>query len=160
MSPSLLDIFAGSTPALATTLLAAAVLLAVVGLRRALRGRDEGYLYLTLAVSIALAHAVVAADAPETAFPEGVVDDFRIWLAALMAPSLVMVFCFRAGASFFAKARRQGLIRLFFGITLLCYLDLLGPSWPVDLKALITLVWVGFLLKIELPAGSHADAGV
>jgi hypothetical protein len=44
----------------------------------------------------------------------------------------------------------DGLVKLFFGLTLLCYLYILGANWPLDIRAVLTLVWLGFFFKTEM----------
>ena len=41
-------------------------------------------------------------------------------------------------------------VKVFFGLTLLCYLYMVGQSWPIDVKGILTIIWLTMLFKTEL----------
>ena len=42
-----------------------------------------------------------------------------------------------------------GLIKMFFGLTLFCFLYMLGESWPTDIKIILSGIWLLILFKTE-----------
>jgi len=44
----------------------------------------------------------------------------------------------------------DGLVKLFFGLTLFCFVFMLGSNWPLDVRAILALIWVAVFFKVEL----------
>ena len=152
VAPNLVDIFASGTFYQLSGLAGLILLFIVMGAREIRDGCSEGYLYLTIAVFLAIAHAVLLDHAlsasPQLPFLSNL--NVWLWLVVLMAPALIVLFVLRATVSFVTLNGREGLIKLFFGVTLLCYLYMVGSSWPADIRGTLTIVWVGFLFKTEM----------
>jgi len=151
MAPTLTEIFASGNWFLAGALLWATLFFGVVGIRELRHGFSEGYLFLTLATFFAVGHAAVVANGIDQGMLPGLGHlNVWTWLVGLFAPVLVALFCLRGLTCLAFLERRDGLIKIFFGLTLLCYLYMLGSGWPIDVRAIIALIWLGFLLKTEL----------
>lgn len=151
MTPTLNEIFAGGNWFLAGALLWATLFFLIVGIRELQHGFSEGYLLLTLSAFFGIAHVAVTVNGIDQGMLPGL-GEFNAWtwLAGLLAPVLVSIFCLRGLTNLAFLERREGLIKVFFGLTLLCYLYMLGNGWPVDVRAILALVWLGFLFKTEL----------
>jgi hypothetical protein len=138
MTPTLNEIFAGGSWFQITALLWGALFFAVVGTREVRHGFAEGYLYLTLGIFFAVAHAVVTVNALDNGLLPGIGHlNLWTWLVGLFAPVLIALFCLRGLTSLVLLERREGLFRVFFGLTLLCYLYMLGSHWPIDVRAIL-----------------------
>jgi len=152
MVPSMADIFADITFYQLSGLLGLALFFVLAGIREIRTECSEGYLYLTVAVFLAVAHAIILENAlscdPRPAALLGL--NVWLWLVLLAAPALIVLFVWRSAVSFFALDAREGLVKLFFGLTLLCYLYLVGADWPADVRGLLTIVWIGFFFKTEM----------
>ncbi len=73
------------------------------------------------------------------------------WLVFIFAPALVALFL-TSGAYWYAKeGMGEALPRLFFGLTLLCLLYMLGVDWSVQFKGLLSFFWGTFLFATEFP---------
>ena len=151
MNPTLIEIFAGGSWFQVTALLGVALFFAIVAVKELYHGFMEGYLYLMFSLFFGVAHAMVTVNALTTGMLPGL-NEFGVWtwLVSLLAPALCALFCLRALVSFFCLERRDGLIKLFFGLTLVCFLYMLGSQWPVDIRAILAVIWVAFLVKTEL----------
>jgi len=149
---SLADIFANSTFYQLSGLAGLILLFIVIGIREVRNNCPEGYFYLAVAVFLAVAHAVLLDNAlsssPELPFLANL--NVWYWLVVLLAPALIVLFVVRAVVSFVTLDSREGLVKLFFGTTLLCYLYMIGVNWPADVRGILTVVWVGFLFKTEI----------
>jgi hypothetical protein len=151
-TPDLAEIFANSTFYQLSGLAGLILLFILIGIREVRNDCPEGYFYLTVAVFLAVAHAVLLDNAlsssPEPPYLANL--NVWLWLVVLLAPALIVLFVVRAMVSFVIMDNREGLVKLFFGTTLLCYLYMVGVNWPADIRGTLTIVWVGFLFKTEL----------
>lgn len=152
MVPSMADIFADITFYQLSGLFGLALFFVLAGIREIRTECSEGYLYLTVALFLAVAHAVVLDNALscDPLPPTLAGMNLWLWLVLLVAPALIALFVLRAAVSFFTLDAREGLVKLFFGLTLLCYLYLVGTEWPTDVRGLLTIVWIGFFFKTEM----------
>ena len=152
VAPNLAEIFANSTFYQLSGLAGLILLFVLIGIREVRDDCPEGYFYLTVAVFLGVAHAVLLDNAlsssPELPFLANL--DVWYWLIVLLAPALIVLFVVRALVSFVIMDNREALVKLFFGATLLCYLYMIGVNWPADIRGSLTIVWVGFLFKTEL----------
>ncbi|MEA2031264.1 MAG: hypothetical protein U9N55_06690 [candidate division Zixibacteria bacterium] len=41
-------------------------------------------------------------------------------------------------------------MKLFFGLTLLCYLFIVGPHWPADCKGIMAIIYGGVWFNLEM----------
>jgi hypothetical protein len=124
----------------------------LVGLREVRNDRPEGYLYLNVAVFLAIAHAVMLANLVAEGLTGAIISDLTLWawLVVFFAPALVTMFVVRALFNFAISQGREGMVKLFFGVTLICYLYMLGANWPMDVRAALTLIWLAVFFKTEL----------
>lgn len=156
MSPSLVEIFADSTFYQLSGLAGLTLFFVLAGIRELRDDSPQGYLYMTIAIFLAIGHAVVLENAL-TCDPRPAVFshlDLWVWLVALLAPALIALFLIRSLVSFVLADAREALVKLFFGLTLLCYLYMLGNNWSVDVRGILTIVWIGFLFKTETAIAS------
>jgi hypothetical protein len=76
------------------------------------------------------------------------------WMVVLAAPALITLYLVLGAMHCVLFRFHQGLYGIFFGLTLLCYVYLVGGEWPVDAKAILTLIWGITWFNLEL---SHAS---
>jgi hypothetical protein len=152
MTPNLNEIFADSTYWQLSALVGLALFFLLAAIRELRDECAEGYLYLVIAIFLGVGHAVMLENAlscdPPIPFLANL--DFWKWLVVLAAPPLIVLFIVRAIVSFVMAAGREALVKLFFGLTLLCFLYMVGTDWPSDVRGMLTIVWVGFLFKTEM----------
>jgi len=135
-------------------LLGLALFFGVIGWREA---RDEnafGIFFMALAVFFLAGHVIQLACYPQTGPLAEAIGSLNgwSWLASFLAPALVGLFLVRGFSGLFGDDFRIGLVKLFFGLTLVCYLYMLGDNWPVDLRAVIAILWLVAFLKMEFGA--------
>ncbi len=152
MTPSIQQIFADSTYWQLSSLIGLVLFFLVVGLRELSDDRPEGYLYLVIATFLGIAHAVVLENALGCDPRIPILAHLNVWewLVVLAAPALIALFFFRSFISLVTAAMREALVKLFFGLTLLCLLYLIGASWPTDVRGMLTIIWGAFLFKTEI----------
>ena len=150
--PNLADIFANSTFYQLSGLAGLILLFIVIGIREVRDDCPEGYFYLTVAVFLAVAHAVLLENALSSSPELPFLTNLNVWhwLVVLLAPALIVLFVVRSLVSFVVLDSREALVKLFFGVTLLCYLYMIGVNWPADIRGMLTIVWIGFLFKTEM----------
>jgi hypothetical protein len=132
-------------------LLAASMFFGMIGLR-ILRDEDlEGRLFIALSIFFFCAHLLYLVNLPPgnplTALASEA--DIWSWLVVLLAPVLITVYLPFGLHSFLQRRVRPGLVKVFFGLTLLCYLYMVGQSWPIDVKGVLTLIWCLTWLNVE-----------
>jgi hypothetical protein len=152
VTPNLAEIFANSTFYQLSGLAGLILFFVLAGIREVRDDCAEGYFYLTIAVFLAIAHAVLLDNALSSSSELPFLANLNVWhwLVVLLAPALIVLFVIRATVSFATLDSREGLVKLFFGVTLLCYLYMLGVNWPADIRGMLTIIWVGFLFKTEM----------
>lgn len=152
MVHTLSDIFADGTFLLLSAMLAGALFFLMVGLRDLLEEQVQGLLYLTLALFFIALHSLCFWTLPSeiTLFPIADGASFWSWLVGMAAPALVSLLLVLGIVSIFMARFREGLVKLFFGMTLFCYLYMIGPNWPLDAKGILTMVYGGAFLETEL----------
>lgn len=145
-------IFAGSSFLILSGLAAAALFFAMAGLREVRESCQEGLLYLALSLFFALAHFFLLFNTTSTNCISRAVaqPDFWSWLISLLAPALIILFLGFGLFSFLTARFREALVKTFFGLTLACYLYMLGPQWPVDVRGILILIWCGTWFDLEL----------
>jgi hypothetical protein len=133
-------------------LLGLALFFVVIGWREV---RDEnafGVFFLALAIFFLAGHIIQLTCYPKTGPLAAAISslDGWSWLASFLAPALVGLFLIRGIGGMLGDDIRVGLVKLFFGLTLVCYLYMLGESWPVDVRAVIAILWLVAFLKMEV----------
>jgi len=124
-----------------------------VGALRAFRTNFTAtFIYGTLSLFFWTVHFVWLANVPDVSILYYCVDmSAAKWLVFIFAPALVALFL-TSGAYWYAKeGMGEALPRLFFGLTLLCLLYMLGVDWPLEFRGLLTFFWATFLLATEFP---------
>jgi len=145
-------IFAGSSLLILSGLVAAALFFAMAGLREIKESCQEGLLYLALSLFFALAHIFLLFNATSANCINHAVaqSDFWGWLISLLAPVLIILFLGFGLFNFLTARFREALVKTFFGLTLACYLYMLGSHWPVDVRGILILIWGGTWFNLEL----------
>ena len=124
-----------------------------VGALRAFRTNlTAAFIYGTLSLFFWTLHFVWLANASDESILYYCVDMCAAkWLVFIFAPALVTLFL-TSGAYWYAK---EGLVealpRLFFGLTLLLLLYMLGVDWPLEFRGLLSFFWAAFLFATEFP---------
>jgi hypothetical protein len=145
-------IFAGSSFLILSGLVAAALFFAMAGLREIKESCLEGLLYLALSLFFVLAHFFLLFNTTSANCISHAVaqPDFWGWLISLLAPALIVLYLGFGLFSLLTARFREALVKTFFGLTLACYLYILGPHWPVDVRGILTLIWCGTWFDLEL----------
>ncbi|MEW5795413.1 MAG: hypothetical protein AB1772_03535 [Candidatus Zixiibacteriota bacterium] len=152
MDPTLAEIFANATIYQLSALAGLAMFFVLMGIQEIRDHSSQGYLYVTIALFLAIGHGVLLENAItcDPLLPQLNNLDFWRWLVLLVAPALIVLFLARAIVSFVRYDAREGLIKTFFGLTLMCYLYMVGSHWPVDIRGIVTILWVALLFKTEM----------
>ncbi len=152
MDQILTDIFADGAVIQVAALLGATLFFLTVGLLEVRDEHPEGFLYLTIALFFVLAHIACLVNLPAHLEATGIVSEFSIWawMALLLAPALIALYLLRSLLDFAFSRSRRGMVKLFFGLTLLCFLYMLGADWPMDIRGVMTLIWLSMFFKLEL----------
>ena len=114
----------------------------------------EGFLHFALALFFGSAHFFLWFHG-ESAIAKTVLElgwGFFGWLSLAVAPALIILYLIQGAYRMAVSHFRPGLIRIFFGITLLFYLFVLGADWPTDAKGIIVGLYCLIWLDIELIA--------
>lgn len=72
------------------------------------------------------------------------------WFEYLLAPTTILVFLLSGIFAFYKTRFKNGLIRIFFGLTLYCYFYMLDIDWPIQAKAALVLLWLMVLFYLEI----------
>ena len=149
MDTGIIDIFAETSLFQLSGLIGLALFFALVGIREIRDERPEGSLFLMIAIFLTIAHAILLNNLISTTETLGSLNSWS-WLVSLLAPALIVLFLARGLFNFARYENSDGLVKLFFGLTLFCFVFMLGSNWPLDVRAILTLIWVVVLLKVEL----------
>jgi len=147
MDQQLASIFANLSSLLLVGALVAALFFAGAGLRELKSGFLQGLLFVGTALFFVAAHLYYLSNIPEgTRFAAAVGDlDFWEWGAMLLAPALIVIYLLKGILELALSARQAALTRIFFGLTLMCFVYMVGRTWPPDVKTILTafygLVW-------------------
>jgi hypothetical protein len=132
-----------------SALLASALFCFMVGLRE-LRHEDFfGLLYILIGIFFLSVHGYLLWNLPQDATPSGNIG-FWQWLIQFLAPALIVLYLVFGAFSLMMARFRTAIIKLFFGLTLICYLFMLGPDWPMDVRGILVLIWSGLWFEVEL----------
>jgi multisubunit Na+/H+ antiporter MnhB subunit len=130
-----------------SALLAAALFFTTVGLRDLRREESQGLLYVILGLFFLFIHGYMLWNLPEEAMPLYDVGIWQ-WLVKYFAPALIALYLIFGVLSLFKERVRAGLVRIFFGLTLICYLFMIGPNWPLDVQGILVLIWGGWWFRV------------
>ncbi|MCH9024920.1 MAG: hypothetical protein IH931_06260, partial [candidate division Zixibacteria bacterium] len=134
-------------------ILAVLGLFMMVGALRAFRTNlPASFIYATLSLFFWTVHFVWLANVPDASILYYYTNmSAAKWLVFIFAPALVALFL-TSGAYWYAKEGvLEALPRLFFGLTLLCLLYMLGVDWPLEFRGLLSFFWAAFLMATEFP---------
>ncbi len=130
----------------------AALFFLMVGLRELRSLRLEGFLYLMLAIFFGSCHLYylfnLPIDAPSAFWLSKI--SFWDWCVQIFAPALIVLFLLLGIVNFGFSRFKAGLIKIFFGLTLVCYLFMVGIAWPTDVKGVMAVVWSFIWFDVEL----------
>ncbi len=138
--------------AILLALLAAALFFAMVSMRELKDRFLDGLLYLALALFFIVAHFFLLSNTTmaDRAIQIAVEIDFWGWLVAVLAPVIIVLYLCLGLVSAITSHFREGLVKVFFGLTLISYLYLIGPHWALDVRGILTLIWSGMWFNIQL----------
>jgi len=134
-------------------ILAVLGLFMMVGALRSFRTNlTAAFIYGTFSLFFWTLHFVWLANAPDDSILYYFANmSAAKWLVFIFAPALVALFL-TSGAYWYAKeGMLEALPRLFFGLTLLCLLYMLGVDWPLEFRGLLSFTWAVLLLATEFP---------
>jgi len=143
------QIFADGAYFQLTALLTGALFFAMVGIREMKNENLYGYLFAAISIFFLAIHAFFLLSLPDAVSPLNNLD-FWPWLIAFFAPALITLYLVFGFFNMLMDKVRLGIVKIFFGLTLLCYLFMLGGSWPLDVKGIIVMIWCGLWFDVEL----------
>ena len=134
--------------------IAGALFFTAVAYREIRDGFMHGVMYYFVAAFLFTAHLAIflIAKTPFGSSTFAPPTDLFGWINVAVAPALVVLFIALGAWRVATTQVRLGAIRLFFGLTLLCYLYLLGSTWPLDIKAFITMAYIIAWFEVETVA--------
>ena len=124
----------------------------MAGVRELKQQSMEGLLYLVLGIFFSIAHFLLLQNLPFDSMLSLYLGslNFWQWLTILFAPSLIVLYLAIGLFNFAIEQFRNGLIKIYFGLTLICFLYMLGTDWAVDVKGIITIVFCLTWFEVEL----------
>ena len=154
MDQSINIVFAQGSFLFLAGLIVAALFFARTGLQELTSNIIEGLLYLAFAVFFFCLHFYCLLNMPRFSYLAKITTDMNIWnwLLVFLAPVVIGLFILIGTFNFIKSHRHAGLVKLFFGLTLYCYLYMLGSSWPIDTKAIMTICYGYIWFNLELQA--------
>jgi len=152
MEHSLYDIFSNGSYILLAGLVAASLFFAMSGLRELSSHALEGLLFLALAMFFFCLHLFGLFNLPSVSSIIHSTGDLNCWrwIVSFLAPVLIGLFILMGIFSFFTSRYRPGMVKIFFGLTLLCFLYMLGVEWSVDTKSILSVWYGGIWFNLEL----------
>ncbi len=133
-------------------MLSASLFFLMAGIRSLKSISIEGLLFLALFLFFAAAHFFYLYNLPIDSplyftFSNNL---FWCWLTVLFAPALIILFISFGLVNFVSDYFRIGLIKIFFGLTLLCYIFMVGNNWAFDIRGIITIIFCYIWFEVEL----------
>lgn len=151
MDKLLLSLHGNLTYYLLCGLIAAGLFFLMVAIRELKEICLEGLLYLTTSFFFIAAHFLYLFNLPHSGELGNFLArlDFWVWVVLIFSPALIIMFIVFGLVSFALENYRGGMTKIFFGLTLLCFIFMLGTSWPFDLKACITIFFTYIWFNVE-----------
>jgi hypothetical protein len=139
MDQQLAAIFTSTSLLLLIGGLTAALFFLGVGLREIKSGVVEGLLYLSMSIFFVASHFLYLANIPDSSRFAAMVADLNLWewVTTMFVPALIAMFLARSICDLARLQHRPALTRMFFGLTLLCFIYMIGAAWPEDAKATV-----------------------
>jgi len=146
------NIFANASTLLAIGLIAAVLFFAMVGIRELKDNQMQGFLFIVLSIFFACIHLFYLFNLPPDSFMAKPFANFGFWgwLAVLFSTALIGLYLAIGLFNFITSQVRSAALKIFFGLTLICYLYMIGGNWPVDVKGILTIIWGWLWFEIEL----------
>ncbi|UCG61352.1 MAG: hypothetical protein JSV52_13685 [Candidatus Zixiibacteriota bacterium] len=128
---------------LLTGLLATALFFLMVAIRDLMNDHYEGFMYLPLAMFFGAAHGFYLWQLPIDSTISILLADLNVWtwMVYVLAPTLVLLFVLLGAFNLIRINVTAAMVKIFFGVTLVCYLFMLGTNWPTDVKGIITVIY-------------------
>ena len=151
MDSSILQTIASSATFNLSALLAACIFFAMLAWRELQDERVEGLLFAALAFFFLCGHLFYLWNLPDQNYLASITSDLDVWkwLAFLLAPALIALYLLFGVIDFVRDRLRGGLVKVFFGLTLLCFLHMIGHAWPLDVKGFLTVIWCFIWFSVE-----------
>ncbi len=149
MEQELIKIFTDVTLLQLMALLAGSLFFAAVDFRVYQEDQFESVLYMALSVFFLIAHIFYLFSIPPDYLHLNLQNPWY-WFVSLLAPALIFLLLSFALFGFVTTHVWEGGIKLFFGLTLFCYLFMLGSHWPIDIRGILTIVYSGIWIRLEL----------
>ena len=145
-------IFDNLTFYMLSLMIAASLFFLMAGIRELKDQCFEGLLYITIAMFFIAAHTLLLLNLPIDNTLSMILSRMNlwVWLSMIFAPALIFLFLLFGLYNFIMNNARLGLTKIFFGLTLICFLFMLGTDWPVDLKGIITFLFCIAWFDLEL----------
>ena len=152
MDQSINHIFAQGSYLFLAGLIVAALFFARTGLQELTRSVLEGLLYLALAVFFFCLHFYCLMNLTPFSYLAHITTELNLWtwLLVFLAPGIIVLFLLHGILNLIASRAQAGLIKVFFGLTLFCYLNMLGAGWPVDARAILAICYSYIWFNLEL----------
>lgn len=133
-------------------LIAASLFFLITGIKELKQHCFEGSLYIIIAFFLLAVHILYIFNLPLESPVSFILSDINIWSWAVLifAPALIILFIIVGLLNFLFANFRMGILKIFFGLTLLFYLYIAGANWAVDIKGIITFVWCLIWFEVEL----------
>jgi hypothetical protein len=135
-----------------TGLLAAGLFFARMAISEIKSDHFDGLAYIPLALFFVGIHIVFLfiGKPQNTLFSFASRLDLISWFVLLFAPALIVLYLLFGLYDFIRMNVQDGLVRLFFGLTLIAFLYLIAPGWPMVFKAILTTLYCGAWVTIEV----------
>ena len=133
-------------------LLIAALFFMTLGIRKLRKKHYEGFLYLLVTLFLVMVHIFYLISIPLDNELSYLTAQMNLWYwsVLMLAPSLIFLFIFFSFMNFVMNRYNIGAFNLFFGLSLLCFLFILGSDWPLVLKGVITFGFTFLYFKTEI----------
>ncbi len=133
-------------------MLSASLFFLMAGIRSLKSECLEGTLYTALSLFFAIAHYFYIYNLPLHSPISFVLSNnlFWSWLTVIFAPSIIILFITFGLVNFTMDYFKVGLIKIFFGLTLLCYIFMLGGNWAFDVRGIIAILFGFIWFEVEL----------
>lgn len=149
----LFDIFLGSIPLHLVILLSGSLFFLTIAIRDLKNGIMQGVLSLAFAFFLGAGHLMYLLNLPEESGYGISTVNFLDWSVDYLVPTMIILLSSRGLWNLIISSNPNGLIRIFWGVTLAGYLYFIGEGWPLDLKVSITAFYfVVFLIMETDPA--------
>lgn len=133
-------------------MLAASLFFLMAGIRSMKNVCLEGLLYFTLSAFFIIVHFFylhnLSIDSPISFLLSQ--NMFWSWLSTLFAPALILLFISFGLVNFTLDYFKVGMLKIFFGLTLLCYIFMLGSCWAFDVRGIIAILFGFIWFEVEL----------